>query len=155
MTIHHPMMQNHWPQALETLIDWLVLNETLDDTAIVRRLLDILATAPHPALLGGLCRIDEATIDRLLSADAPDALVLRLIGTQSGFLASRGASGEHLVSVVLAGQSAEFSADGSTLVRAAVCALALALAQSMQHGAPPEAAYAGLRGVPVATATLH
>lgn len=149
------MMQNHWSQTLETLIDWLALNDTLTDTIVVRRLMDVLERAPHPALLGGLGRVDATTVDRLLSADAADALVLRLIGTQSGFLASRGASGEHLVSVVLAGQASESSAAGATLARAAVCALALALAQPGRRDYTPDPAYTGLHSLPPATATLH
>jgi hypothetical protein len=149
------MMHNHWSQTLETLIDWLALNDTLGDAVVVRRLMDVLERAPHPALLGGLHSIDAATVDRLLSADAADALVLRLIGAQSGFLASRGASGEHLVSVVLAGQATESSAAGATLARAVVCALALALSRPDHRDYTPEAAYAGLRSATATGATLH
>lgn len=149
------MMHNHWSQTLETLIDWLALNDTLTDAIVVRRLMDVLERAPHPDLLDGLGTVDAGTVDRLLRADAADALVLRLIGTQSGFLASRGASGEHLVSVVLAGRTSESSAAGTTLARAAVCALALALSQADHPEHAREHTYAGLRSVPPATATLH
>jgi hypothetical protein len=153
---YNPLMHNHWSQTLETLIDWLAIDDTLTDAVVVRRLVEVLAHAPHPDLVQGVRKLDTGTVERLLAAGAADALALRLIGAQSGFFASRGAGGEYLVSVVLPGQAAEMTAAGPTLVRAIVCALALTLSQSDDGaGHAPDPAYAGLHSPPVAGATLH
>lgn len=153
-------MQDHWSQTLETLIDWLVLNETLSDAHVVRRFMDVLSRAPNPDLLDGLGRLDAATVDQLLAAGAADMLALRLIGDDSGFFASRGASGEYLVSVMLAGRNAETTAAGSTLARATVCALAMTLSQPEPAGFAPEdfvhdRGYTARAPAPGASATLH
>jgi hypothetical protein len=47
------MMHNHWSQTLETLIDWLALNDTLGDAVVVRRLMDVLNARPTPPCWAG------------------------------------------------------------------------------------------------------
>ncbi len=145
-------------------MDWIALNDTLSDAVVARRFMEVVARAPHPGLVDGVGRPDAATIDRLLAAGACDALALRLIGPDSGFFASRGGTGEYLVSVVLAGLGAEMTAAGTTLTRAVVGALALTLSQSelpsgapaggLDH-APRDRGYAGFAAPATASATLH
>lgn len=151
----NPLMLNHWSHTLEALVDWIAINETLSDAVAVRRLIDVIRRAPHPDLVEGLGVPDPATVERLLAVDAADTLVLRLIGSESGFFASRGAAGEYLVSVVLPGRSAEMTASGSSLTRATVCALALTLScpEQVEHGA--DHSYAGFHAAATADATLH
>jgi hypothetical protein len=159
----NPQIQDRWSQTLEALMDWLTLNESLSDAVVVRRMMDVIRHAPHPDLVDGLGQPDTATIEGLLAAGASDTLALRLIGTNSGFLASRGASGEYLVSLVLGGRGAEMTAAGPTLVRAVVFALALGLAHQdpggpdidhgLDHGL--DHGYAGFIATCATGATLH
>ena len=137
-------------------MEWMTFNDTLSDAVVVRRFMEVIARAPRADLVEGMGEPDPATIDRLLTAGASDALAMRLIGEDSGFFASRGGAGDYLVSVVLAGRGVEMTAAGATLTRAIVGALALVLSQpgGAEHG-PHEHGYAGLRGAATAGATLH
>lgn len=69
-------------------------------------------------------------VEALICADAPESAALSLLGTDCGYLLSRGAGGQHLASVMLPWASEETSAGGDTLALAVVGALALALAEA-------------------------
>lgn len=156
---YNPLMLHHWSQTLEALIEWLALNDTLSDAIVMRRFLDVVRHAPHPDLTDGLYLHDPFTVDQLLAVGAADTLALSLVGPDNGFFASRGGTGEYLVSVVIEGRGEETTAAGMTLTRAIVNALALSLSQPpcLDHGADlgGDHGYGGFHAMAVAGATLH
>ncbi|MBW8753057.1 MAG: hypothetical protein JF595_02720 [Sphingomonadales bacterium] len=68
-----------------------------------------------------------AEVERLLAAQAYESAAISLMEPETGFLLSRGPNGVCLASVVLAGQTQETTAEGSTLALALLRAKTLAL----------------------------
>ena len=64
---------------------------------------------------------------RRLLAGAGASAVLAFVGPDCGYLISRGAAGQHLVSIILPGAAEETSASGDSLALALIGAIALAL----------------------------
>lgn len=107
----------------------------------VHRLRDmrrLLAAAPTPAMLCGLAVPGAERLDQLIAAEASAAAALELLGADWGYLLSRGASGQHLASVILPGAAEEISASGDTLALALVGALGLALVEAALTETPPQ-----------------
>jgi hypothetical protein len=151
--LHHNLENSpnwgRWSRELELLVDWLLDNETMSDGDALRRLAELIRTAPHPDLAEGVVAPDQTVVEHLLAAGAAETLALRFISAESGFFVSRGAAGEYLVSVVLADRGGETTAAGTSLARAVVCALAMTLARPQQPATAPLIAQAS------AGATLH
>ena len=112
----------------------------------------LLAKAPTSAVLRGAVVPDAERLEQLIAAEASSAAALALLGSQCGYLLSRGAGGQHLASVVLPGAVEEISASGDTLTLALVGALALALADADLR--EPECGAAG-REAPGRSARLN
>lgn len=90
----------------------------------------LLAAAPTVALLHGTCVPSADRIDQLIAADAAANAALEMLGPDCGYLLSRGASGQHLASVILPGVDEETSASGDTMALALIGALGLALVEA-------------------------
>ncbi|WP_068089697.1 hypothetical protein [Novosphingobium rosa] len=150
--MHHNLENSpnwgRWSRELELLVDWLLDNDAMSDGDALRRLAELIRHAPHPDLAEGVLALEPTVIEHLLAAGAAETLALRFISADSGFFVSRGAAGEYLVSVVLADRG-ETTAAGTSLARAVVCALAMALSRPAQPAATPLMAQA------TAGATLH
>ena len=93
----------------------------------LRDLRALLAAAPAANLLCGLTVPSAERLDQLVAAEATASAALGLLGPDWGYLLSRGASGQHLASVILPLAAEEISASGDTLALALVGALGLAL----------------------------
>ncbi|PLK26633.1 hypothetical protein [Novosphingobium sp. TH158] len=87
----------------------------------------LLGRAPAHALLAGTKLPDPALFETLVHAGAGESAALALLGSDAGFLLSRGAQGRYLASVILPGRNEEASAGAETAALAIVGALALAL----------------------------
>lgn len=96
----------------------------------LRDLRRLLAAAPMPRLLRGLAVPSAERVEQLVAADAASTAALEMIGSESGYLLSRGASGQCLASVILPGADEETSASGDTLALALVGAIGLALVEA-------------------------
>lgn len=95
----------------------------------IRAIRELLARVPDPGRRAGLTVPSAERAETLIAADAGACAVLALFGGEAGYLLSRGASGQHLASVILPDSSEEVTAGGDSLVLALIGALALALAE--------------------------
>ena len=101
-----------------------------DEAQRLRDLRDLLAQAPTPSLARGVQAIPAERLDALFAAEATASAALALVGDDCGYLISRGAGGQFLVSIILPGAAEETSASGDTLALALTGAIALALAEA-------------------------
>lgn len=100
-----------------------------DEGARLRDTIALLRAAPS-RVAEGLALPDPVRLEALLGAGAALAGVVDLFaGVPAGYLLSRGASGQHLASVILPGRAEEISAGGESAALALLGALALALAE--------------------------
>ncbi len=119
-----------WLHRLEGLAMAIANAPTGREGDLVRLFHDLMASAPDPALLGGLHIPDTARLDALLAADAADSAALAFMGEHTGFCLSGNGDGGHLASVLLLGAAEEVTASGPTLALACLAALALAVADA-------------------------
>lgn len=98
-----------------------------DEAQRLRELRRLLAGAPAHASGHGLLTPPAERLDELIAAGAGASAVLAFVGPDCGYLISRGAAGQHLVSIILPGATEETSASGDSLALALISAIALAL----------------------------
>jgi len=98
----------------------------------------LLAAAPAPSLIRGLAVPSGERLEQLIAADASESAALAMLGPECGYLLSRGASGQHLASVILPGADEEISAGGDSMALALVGAMALALVEGEGQGEATE-----------------
>ena len=116
-----------WQQELGELALACAGSFPAEEAQRLRDMRRLLASAPIPALLRGLAVPCAERLDELVMAGAAASAVLEMLGPDCGYLLSRGASGQHLASVILPGADEETSASGDTMALAVIGALGLAL----------------------------
>ena len=70
---------------------------------------------------------DENRVESLLLVGAAESAALALVGRGVGYMLSRGTNGSHLATVVLPGQTQEYTATGGTVALALLAAQTAAL----------------------------
>lgn len=115
-----------------------------DQAELIRRMRELLARAPEPALRSGLAVPDVAGLEAQLDAQCWESAALSMLGDDTGCLLSRSRGGSHLATVVLDGTAEETIAAGHTLALALIGAMALALPKSA--AASCEASRSGTAG---------
>jgi hypothetical protein len=129
-----------WRQALGELALACAGSFPAEEAQRLRDMRRLLAAAPMPALLRGLAVPCAERVEELVRADAASTAALEMMAPDFGYLLSRGASGQHLASVILPGAEEETSASGDTMALALIGAIGLALVEAAlidgQHGLP-------------------
>ena len=70
---------------------------------------------------------DERALEAMVAAGAYETAALALLGSETGFMLSRGVKGSSLATVVLSGRDEEMTVEGTTAALALLAALAMAL----------------------------
>jgi hypothetical protein len=89
----------------------------------------LLREAPCQRLVTGLQPAPQRILTAQLDAGAGAAIALGMLGSECGYMLSRGASGLHIASVALPNSREEVSASGSSAGLALVGAIALAIVE--------------------------
>lgn len=126
-----------WRQELGELALACAGSFPAEEAQRLRDMRRLLAAAPAPMLLRGLAVPTAERLDQLVAADAVPSAALAMLGPECGYLLSRGASGQHLASVILPGADEETSASGDTMALALIGALGLALVDAELREGPP------------------
>lgn len=119
-----------WRQELGELALACAGSFPAEEAQRLRDMRRLLAAAPNPALLRGLAVPCAERVEELVRADAASSAALEMMAPDFGYLLSRGASGQHLASVILPGAEEETSASGDTMALALIGALGLALVEA-------------------------
>ena len=130
-----PLAEGYWRMRLGEIGTACCISEPAGEADGIREAFHVLMLAP-PGMLAQLgLRPGEERIEAMLAAGAFESAALALLPQGTGYMLSRGANGEHLASVFLAGTDSEMTAHGATAALALIAALMAKLSQSQTVGA--------------------
>lgn len=98
-----------------------------EEGRILQQLYGLVLNAPAPSLVGGIALPDADLFGAMVSLGTTTSAALSLLGEDTGYMLSRGASGQYLASVMLPDRLEEATAGADTAALAIAGALAIAL----------------------------
>ena len=118
-----------WTRSIEGVAIATYAAKPADEARHLLALNVLLCAAPYQWLVTGLEPASDETIAALLDLVAGTAVALGMLGTECGYMLSRGANGLHIASVILPNSQEEVSASGASAGIAMVGAIALAIVE--------------------------
>ncbi len=132
-----------WAQRLGEIADEASAAFACDEVRHLRALYALINADSRGCTMAGLTVYDPTVIESLFIAGACDSAALALLGGSSGYMISRGSTGEFMATVVLPGYAEEQTGSGDSLALALVSAIALALGVGADSGFRQNRAAAG------------
>ncbi|MET1756778.1 hypothetical protein ABVV53_15135 [Novosphingobium sp. RD2P27] len=123
-------LPGEWITALYELTKYCAESEANETDCYIRRMNELLTTAPNKDLLKGLRAIDPPRLELLLAIGAHETAAMAMLIDDAGYMLSRSYDGQSLATVALPGLNDEKSAAGATPALALVAAVALSLSSA-------------------------
>lgn len=129
------LAEREWLDALRNLSLCCAIGDADEVHERLREMNALLLAAPSRLLISGLRPLPVHRTEALIDADACETAVLNMLDDGCGFLLSRGAQGQSLVTIALPGSADETSGSAATPALALIGTIALALARAVSRGA--------------------
>ena len=126
----------YWRMRVAELGSACCISEPAGEADGIREAFHLLMLAPPGPLSQWKVRGSQERIEAMLAAGAGESAALSILPPDAGYMLSRGANGEHLASVFLAGADHEMTSHGATAALALVAALMAELSQWQSPGEP-------------------